>query len=678
VDKKKVRAAGLLLAATFAATGSLPSRAAPPPVEAFGKLPLVDHAVLSPNGNLVAWQDNRGPRPQVVVFDLGAAKVKRTVTVDDEIKLRGLQFADDETLLLSGSRTQRLRASRTYTSEYARIVAIDVDTGASRMLLMGGGDRGFVTGATVLAKRTSKPRTVTMSTLDYLPTKQNREIGTRLAGTRSDSGWIHTVFHVDTRSGRSVPIEYGTQFTEDWVVDEGGVPVARSEWDPGRDVYRVVVKKAEGWAEIYRREDGSRLPLIGRGPDGRSALAIGSDGDKRRKLWAIPFDGSAPAVLLEDGLHDVWAAVEDPLTGAVAGVLLGGLTPEVRWLDTKLAARHKALSQAFPGRSVWIVGRSETAKRVLVLVEGTSAPHVYYLVDFRTGKADVIGETYPALANAKLGEVRALSLPARDGTSVPSYVTLPAEPNSCPPLVVMPHGGPEARDDFTFDWFAQFLATRGYVVLQPQFRGSTGFGEAHRRAGYRQWGGLMQDDVTDAVKAVLSQGLADPKRVCIVGASYGGYAALAGAAFTPELYVCAVSINGVSDLPTMLAFEERQAGAESDALAYWHDHIGLASDARVIDRSPARAAESVRAPVLLLHGVDDTLVPVTQSEKMARRLAESGRRHALVKLPGEDHWLSRGETRVRVLTEVEQFLWANAGSLPASSCARPPASAGTL
>src|SRR5262249_38265754 len=146
------------------------------------------------------------------------------------------------------------------------------------------------------------------------------------------------------------------------------------------------------------------------------------------------------------------------------------------------------------------------------------------------------------------------------------------------------------------------------------------YGEAHRKAGYRQWGRLMQDDVTDGVKALIEQGKADPKRVCIVGASYGGYAGLAGATFTPGFYSCARSINGVSNLPSMIAFEESSSGEESDAVSYWKDHIGPATSAEVISKSPDKAAANVRAPILLLHGVNDSVVPVAQSREMAKEL----------------------------------------------------------
>jgi len=284
---------------------------------------------------------------------------------------------------------------------------------------------------------------------------------------------------------------------------------------------------------------------------------------------------------------------------------------------------------------------------------------VYYLMDFRARRTEIVGETYPALATVALGSIRITSFKARDGTQIPAYLTLPpGSDGKRLPLVVLPHGGPELRDWPQFDWWSQFLATRGYAVLQPQFRGSTGFGEAFRLAGRRQWGGLMQDDVTDGVRALISDGTADPGRVCIVGASYGGYAALAGATFTPQLYRCAASINGVSDLADMLQWVQSRGGSQSDSLAYWHESIGQHSNPKIVQNSPVHAADRVIGPVLIMYSADDTVVAPSQSENMARALKEAGKDVTLVKLDGDDHWLSHGATRVQMLQQLEKFLGA--------------------
>jgi dipeptidyl aminopeptidase/acylaminoacyl peptidase len=256
--------------------------------------------------------------------------------------------------------------------------------------------------------------------------------------------------------------------------------------------------------------------------------------------------------------------------------------------------------------------------------------------------------------------VRSISYKARDGMSIPAYLTLPpgAEARNLP-LVVLPHDGPEARDAYGFNWWPQFLATRGYAVLQPQFRGSTGFGDAFRRAGYRQWGGVMQDDVTDGVQAMIDQGIANPKRVCIVGAGYGGYTALAGAAFTPDLYKCAVSVNGISDLPAMMGADKDKYGDDDPDVVHLRDTIGSAFDKAVHERSPVHAANRVHIPVLLIHGLDDTVVRIDQSEMLAHALADEQKNYSFIKLPGGDHRMTYADTRQQVMKEIETFLAVN-------------------
>jgi dipeptidyl aminopeptidase/acylaminoacyl peptidase len=319
-----------------------------------------------------------------------------------------------------------------------------------------------------------------------------------------------------------------------------------------------------------------------------------------------------------------------------------------------------AISKAFKGKDTAVFERSADFKRIVAEVESPSSPPVYYLVDFGKGSADIIGEAYPSLADVPLGTLEAMSYKAPDGYEIPAYLTLPPgrETRSLP-LVVFPHGGPYARDTDAFDWWAQFLATRGYAVLQPQFRGSFGFGADLYRAGHRQWGRGMQDDITAGVQELVKKGIADPQRVCIVGASYGGYAALAGAAFTPELYRCAVSVNGIADIPQMAGFIRERSGEDSDSYRYWLDLIGDPSEADVIAFSPSRAVESIKAPILLIHATNDTRVPPSQSRIFADLLRRKGKEVELIELAGEDHWLSTGQSRLTVLDALDRFLAAN-------------------
>jgi dienelactone hydrolase len=627
------------------------------PAAAFAALPQVSDVELSPDGTLVAWLDRSEPQVKVVIFDLARKSYRRTLNVDPSMTLRSLFWADDDSLLLSLSQVQALpidAGGKRYT--FFRTLAIQVASGKSVMLLMSGGERPWVTGASLVAWHTNAPHSVVMSSFDYDSNAERSEMGTHIHDPRADSGWVGELFQVDTLTGKGRVIDQGDQYADQWVVAADGAPVVRSEWVPGSQ-YLVQVKSAAGWRQIFELHDGLEWTLHGLSADGKSVIATGPDKSGWVKLWAIALDGSGAKDLLPDAAADVMEVIPDRFSGAPAGVELGGLEPRIRWIDPAAQWRYESVAAAFPGREVAVYSRSQDGSRLIAEVQDRSHPPVYYLVDLKTHRADIVGEEYPALANVTLGSVREITYPARDGTAIPAYLTLP--PGQAPkalPMVVLPHGGPESRDTPEFDWLSQFFASRGYAVLQPQFRGSTGFGEAFRVAGRRQWGGLMQNDVTDGIKAMIGQGIADPRRICIVGGSYGGYVALAGAAFTPDLYACAVSINGVSDLPAMLGYEKEHAGEESDQVAYWTRDIGSTFDSYVVDLSPANAAADVEAPVLLLHAADDTVVPIAQSQEMAGALDKLRKPVTLITLAGEDHWLSNAATRLEVLEDTDRFL----------------------
>ncbi len=632
---------------------------APPPLEAFGSLEAVDLSRINPAGQLVAWVANDGRTTQVTVIDLATHKSLRSFAVETGFKVRQLEWADDSTLLFSISTTlSSTRRQLPSRFELQRWVAADVARGSVKLLLTKGSER-VLSASQLVSRQGSQPGTIIMASTDWSAADKASEIGTRLGGGRRNSGWQYNLYEVGIADGKSRLLERGTPYTDDWLVDSKGQPFARSEYNPELGKYGVMVKDGSGWKRVFDTAE-SVMTLAGVAPDNSAVYAVGSNGESRRSLWSIPVDGTAPRKLIEDPQLEVELAAHDPLTDNVVGARLGGMQRPYRWLDASFEKRTAALGRTFGGRNAEIVSRSADNKRIVVRVSsGTQAP-IYYLVDYGAKTADIVGEAYPALANVAAGTQRAYAYKSRDGVDLDAYLTIPAgAAQKNLPLVVMPHGGPESRDDPDFDWWTQFLSSRGYAVLRPQFRGSTGFGREHVLAGRGQWGLRMQDDVTDGVKAVIADGIADPKRVCIVGASYGGYAALAGAAYTPELYACAASYGGVSDLGEFLAEREKDQGDDSDSYLYWKESIGTRDDPRVGQKSPARYARNIRAPVLLIHGSNDSVVPFAQSQMMDNALSAAGVPHQLITLDSEDHWLSTGATRIRLLSEIEKFLAAN-------------------
>lgn len=665
-----------VLAAAVTALSASWTQGAPPPVEAFGRKPAMIAVDINPAGTRLAWIEDDGNAARIVIHDIASGQPMRTVGTPPKTKLWSVAWANDDTVLIDESVTYTIKTNSRHTDEWQRWVALDAAGGEDRMLLMRDAAREWVTGAAVIRRRTTNPGKIFMSTWDYSSIKRKDEIGTRLAGGRKDSGWILNAYEVDLRTGAGRVIASGTSFTTDWLIDEAGKTIVRSDYNPKYDEYTIFVKDGAAWRRIYRAADCDGLSLVSFVADKSALVAHGrACADDRAKLWTLPLDGGPMKALFEDPSLEVDSWSVDPFDGKVLGVALGGLEQVSRWLDPQVEKRIAGLHRSFGARWITIASRSADGKRVVVLVEDESHPPIYYLVDYAAKKADIIYEAYPQLTGVKLGAVRAFAYEARDKYALTAYLTLPpgAEEKNLP-VVIMPHGGPEARDAPGFDWLAQFLASRGYAVLQPQFRGSTGLGRAHADAGRRQWGLRMQDDVTDGAQALISQGIADPKKICIIGWSYGGYAALAGAAFTPDLYACAASIAGISDLPEMIGQDFRNnGGRESNTFAYWREHIGNATDPQVIAKSPARSVKTVRAPVLLIHGTDDTVVPIAQSLTMARALEAANKPVKLVQLPGEDHWMkTRSASRVRTLVELETFLGQHLGKAPAS-----PASAGT-
>ncbi|NQY37686.1 MAG: prolyl oligopeptidase family serine peptidase [Alteromonadaceae bacterium] len=226
------------------------------------------------------------------------------------------------------------------------------------------------------------------------------------------------------------------------------------------------------------------------------------------------------------------------------------------------------------------------------------------------------------------------------------------------PAIMLPHGGPESYDRLGFDWMAQYFASQGYVVIQPQFRGSKGFGLKHLIKGRGEWGRKMQDDLTDAVNDLVSKGIIDKSRVCIVGASYGGYAALAGAVFTPDLYKCVVSINGVSDIKRMLDTEAIDHGSDHWVVAYWQTVIskGDVKKNHLQQISPINYVTKVKAPVLLIHGEWDEIVPFEQSENMFDELEDADKNVTFIELEKGDHYLSNAKNRMKALKAIDKFI----------------------
>lgn len=638
-------------AAEPASAAEPPAVTSPPPPEAFASLPATRSVTLSPGGAMLAYFDSSTGDPRIVMFDIAAKKIVRILALEAGLTFRQLHWNDDSTLLYELSMSVVTPSRRgphegpDIQREFYRIYATDVANPTPRLMLKSDMELRYMTGLDVLKWRTSKPHTMIVQTYNTpVPGKP----------------FVRSAYEVDTLTGKGTRLDISDSDTVDYAVAADGKVLARDKWAWDSHTFSVIAKRGTTWTRVYEEKRRDPLQMLGPTADGAGVWLLGADKDGRVKIWSQPLDGSPRKIAFDDPKSDVNRALVDA-SGSLQAVWEGPSGVDPIWFDKAEEQRRAAMLKAFPDLRVDFLSHSDDKHLEILRTSGAASPPVIYLIDLKSHRASIVGSEYPALDNVKLGKVVSFNYKAHDGTDIPGYLTLPpATSGAALPLIVLPHGGPEARDDLTFGWLRQYLATRGYAVFQPQFRGSWGFSEAFERAGDRQWGLLMQDDITDGVHALIDKGQADPHRICIVGYSYGsgyaGYAALAGAAFTPDLYQCAVSVNGISDLPTFLDFEIQRDGSDSDSVAYLHTHLGERGDPNVIDRSPARAIDRFKAPVLLIYSAHDSVVPTDQSTRFAEAMRNGARHVQLVELPDEDHGLSHTATRVKALEELTKFL----------------------
>ena len=339
--------------------------------------------------------------------------------------------------------------------------------------------------------------------------------------------------------------------------------------------------------------------------------------------------------------------------------------------DPLLKKLFAALGAHFPDAWVSLAGVSDDLSRALFIVNSPTVPGVLYLYNAEARALNEISVQYPDLRPSDLAQVYSLQYSARDGLEIPAYLTLPngMSPESARelPFVVLPHGGPHARDFRRFDWLAQMLANEGYGVLQMNFRGSTGYGADFEQAGRKQWATVMIDDITDGAKWLVDRGMANPERMCVVGASFGGYAAMMSVVKEPRLYECGVSLNGVSDLISLIKNVRRYIGG-----TYYTRHIGhLASDSDALRQgSPINGVKKVQVPLMLVHSDRDRVVPPRQTRKMAKALTRAQKSVQTLELPQGDHFLSRQDNRKAFSEALLSFLAEHLGEAAGNQAPR--------
>ncbi len=423
----------------------------------------------------------------------------------------------------------------------------------------------------------------------------------------------------------------------------------------------MVPDDAGGWRLLARveEEDALATGIQGFGPSGANiAYCIDSRGRDRAAAVSVDLTTGAVTELLASPDAEVVGMLIDPIERGLQAVRTMGLKPAWHVMDPGIEVDFARLA-GLDGGDIHVISRSADDRYWIVAHAGDVEPGIYHLYDRQSGDAQPMFPARPALAGAPLRAMQATTIPSRDGLQLPTYLTLPDgyDANQPPPMVMLVHGGPWSRDSWGFNPWHQWLADRGYAALSVSYRGSTGFGKAYTNAGDREWGGRMQDDLLDAVDWAIQGSIADPRRIGIMGASYGGYAALVGLAFTPEVFACGIDIFGPSDLEALIA---NIPPYWQPLIALWKRRVGdidSEEGRRLLrERSPLHRASQIARPLLIAHGSNDARLGIAASEAIVAATRRNGHPVVFVRYPDEGHSLTRQPNRLSFHAVAEAFL----------------------
>jgi dipeptidyl aminopeptidase/acylaminoacyl peptidase len=657
---------GMWLAAALAAAMVSPAFSASVDVASFLKRDEFDAIKLSPNGDYYAAsvpaEDNsilmivrRADNKPMAGFGLG----KNTYIADFE-------WVNPERVVFGTARKFGALDNPQLTGN---LYGMNAD-GSGKDILVGQDVEVMTTGSHIQTKKTEM---VAAFLLDPLA-DDDRNVLISVSGFGPDA--YSRVERMDAYSGRRLPVVRSPVRNSSYITDGKGV--VRFAYGSGLDnnsklFYRA--SDAEDWTrtadwKLLNEENvtGHAEVPLGFSADGRTAYLSVEQASGPDALVAFDVATEARTTLFRDDDSDPVSVIRSMGTPypAPVGAFIADGKPRTVFFDAEGAESrlYRSLEAAFPGNRVTITSKTGNGSLALVEVSSDRNPGDFYLFDTVAKKASFLLARSNWLDPEKMAEMRPMQMKARDGQVLHGFLTVPAGSGGKHlPLVVIPHGGPFFdADSWGFDRENQMLAAAGYAVLQVNFRGSSHYGRAFAQAGARQWGGKMQDDVTDATRWAIDQGIADAGRVCIYGASYGGYAALMGVAREPALYKCAVGYVGVYDLPLM--FEKGDLRRYDSSVAYMRDWIG--EKAQLATVSPVNLASRIKVPVFLAAGGEDERAPIEHSKRMEKALRAAGVPIETLYYSSEGHGFYVDAHRQEFYERLLSFLGRNIGGATAA------------
>jgi dipeptidyl aminopeptidase/acylaminoacyl peptidase len=640
------------------ATAALPASAAWAQADnatLFGTRESIQDISLSPDGNrLAVIQPAAGQGAAVYVVDIATGKFVRVTGIDgDPERLDWCRWVSNERLLCSIYAMSEIEA---VLAPFSRLVAFNADGSDAKIVSARTSDRALgydQSGGAVLDWLPEESGAI-LKTRRFIP---ELTTGTHVGNTLDGVG----VERVDTTTLKARTIESPKRDAVEYISDGHGrirvmgvQPSQGATGYAGRSIiYRYRGKDSDDWKPL------SKVNVTGSGAfdpyavDRDLDIAYGfARRDGRLSLYSVSLDETMTEKLVYAHPEvDVSGLVRIGRRNRVVGVSYATEKRHVEFFDPELKRLQASLAKAIPGLPLIYFADSSLDEGKLLLWAGSDIdPGRYYLFDKKTRHLAEAMLVRPQLEKVPLATVKPVSYKAVDGTMVPGYLTLP--PGSTGknlPTILMPHGGPSSRDEWGFDWMAQFFAAQGFAVLQPNFRGSSGYGDAwYQKNGFKSWRTAI-GDVNDGARWMIAEGIADPAKLSIFGWSYGGYAALQAAATEPDLYKATIAVAPVTDLETLRS----DARNYSNFLAV-SDFIGNGPHVR--EGSPAQNAAKIKAPVLMFHGDKDINVAIRQSRLMADQLRDAGKSPTLVVYPKLDHQLDDSAARIDMLRKSDAFL----------------------
>ena len=607
------------------------------PVEAFGNLPEISQVKLSPDGNKMAYIRIIDGSTFIAVTDLIKFKTKYVVRTDNQkFKIGWLRWANNDMLLVSADYPV---SRRNVKYKEARLLKVKVDGSAPPENV-------------ILPRSKERSPQFQNNIIDILPEDPDHILMALDLNITNHPD----VYKINlNRSKKRSRIYKGKSDITNWMTDRQHRLRLGFGINKTRIFYRFYDLQTEKWRNIWEYEifDAPDITPLGFGLD-PNELYIRANHNGRYALFKVDVSkADLPRELVySDKNYDIEGSlIYSKKTNDVIGVYHGEASSAKVFFEPIHANFQKSLNKAIPDAYNDIVSYSANERRYILYSSNPTTPGAYYLGDRDTGTLDFVLDRYPLLINKKLSEKTKISYQARDKMTIEGYVTLPhANVPQHKAALVIPHGGPMARNYGGFDWFTQFFASRGYTILEPNFRGSSGYGFNFEMESIKNWGGAMQDDLADGAQWLAQNYDIDADKICIIGASYGGYAALMAAVKQQDIFRCAGSFAGVSDLEyrvrkarrfTNYSVVKKQLGNDSN---------------RLEQQSPVNFAEKVNIPVLLIHGDKDRVVNVQHSRMMYEELQDYKKDVKYIELENGNHYLQIEAHRVKTLASFEQFL----------------------